>query len=162
MQTLGISHITLTVKDIQKECQFYSVLFSARFEITEDTFLKGVFKFHLRSISIPVSFREPRTTGLHPWLPVVRGEYTETDRDAVFDYKQIGLDHFAIQIPDEKELEMIHGKIVKAWKAVDQNVLNGKTKGIEVCQYTGRKYICFYDPSGIPVEFYIPRSEFST
>ncbi len=136
MKPLNLSHITLTVKNIEQERIFYSVLFDTELEIQVDHVINDARKISLQHI---ISFRE----------------YNETPKDDKFSYNRIGLDHFAIQVSDEKELEIILPKIIQAWKAVDPKVTDGKTKGIEICPHSGKKYICFRDPSDLPIEFYI-------
>ncbi len=138
-QVFGISHITFTVRDIKRECKFYSLLFGKSLKVVRDPVLKGALKFNLRSVGVPVSFRE----------------YKETPAGDRFHYSRVGLDHFALEVSDEAALSSAYQRLLKAWKSVDQNVTDGKSAGIEVCQHTGRNYVCFRDPSDLQVEFYI-------
>lgn len=137
MSIKGLSHITLTVKNIETCAKFYSKLFDTEITVSETD--DSTKKFNLRKAGVPISFRQ----------------YTKTPSKDSFDYSRIGLDHTAIQVENEGDLEVYLKRIIASWNFVDPSVTDGKTKGIEICEQTGRKYICFKDPSNLPIEFYI-------
>lgn len=139
MKFIGISHITLTVKNIYQTAKFYSQLFGINLLVKPDKSLIGVLTFNLRQIKLPISFKQHKNTSVSD----------------TFNFQRIGLDHLAIQVESEKDLQDLYPKLIKAWEAVDNQVKDGKTKGIEICAHTGRKYICFQDPSDLPIEFYL-------
>lgn len=127
----GIDHIVLTVKDIKRSAKFYSVLF-------DKEIVTKPFSFKLCEFGAKVFFVE----------------WKETKEGDIFDEKRVGLDHFAIGLKDSSDLTYFYQSILKAWKELDATIDDGKCAGIETCEYTGSKYICFRDPDNIQIEFY--------
>jgi catechol 2,3-dioxygenase-like lactoylglutathione lyase family enzyme len=140
IKTNGINHIVLTVSNLRREHQFYEIVFDAQFDMNWNK------KAQAGSFSL-------KNAGQYIFF-VQRGgkEVCPSDK---FDHTRVGLDHFAFGVDDEKELEKILSNVKKAWNVIDSEVTDGKTKGIEICEYAGFKYFCLRDPENIQVEFYM-------
>ena len=140
IKTNGINHLVLTVLNLKVEHTFYEIVFDTHFKFQWNEKVNGG-SFSLKNAGQYIFF-------------VQRGE-NEAHPSDKFDHTRVGLDHFAFGVDDEKELKKILANVKKAWKVLDPKVKNGKTKGIEICEYAGFKYFCLRDPENIQVEFYM-------
>ena len=75
----------------------------------------------------------------------IRGDATETEESDAFNPFRVGLDHLALAAPSAEALEELKDQLDKA--GVPNN-------GVQDDDLTRAKYICFYDPDGIPWELY--------
>ncbi len=75
----------------------------------------------------------------------IRGDARETEDGDTFDPFRVGLDHLALAAHDSDDLERLGRQLDDA--AVPNN-------GVQDDDLTKAKYICFYDPDGIPWELY--------
>jgi glyoxylase I family protein len=128
MQTPGLSHIILTVSDLERSRKFYSELLN--FQIQDVAFEGGsTFFFELGGVSV--------------WF-FTHAQTAQGDRFSEF---RIGLDHLAFKATNEEELGAMADKLIAA--GVD-------TKGVETF-VTGNKYIAFRDPDNIQLEYWLDR-----
>lgn len=127
MRFTGINHVVLTCDSLSGEYEFYRNLFGTDNLDYQYIKTKQAGSFSLKNVGLMVWF--------HQFGP---------PRKERFDEKRIGLDHLAWGVKEE-ELEYWLKRI---------KVAGGKTVGIEVCEFTGKKYICFRDPENFQIEIY--------
>jgi catechol 2,3-dioxygenase-like lactoylglutathione lyase family enzyme len=128
MKTPGISHVILTVSNLERSRAFYGDLLG--FEIHDVNFEGGsLFYFPVGGASI--------------WV-LTHAETPPGDR---FSENRVGLDHVAFQATNETELQAMADKLIAA---------GVNTKGVET-YFTGNKYIAFRDPDNIQLEYWLER-----
>jgi glyoxylase I family protein len=126
MQTPGLSHIILTVSDLDRSRKFYNDLLG--FQVQDIQFEGGrMFFFTVGGVSI--------------WF-LVHKQTPPGDRFSEF---RIGLDHLSFKATTEDELKAMADKLIAA--GVD-------TKGVETF-FSGNKYIAFRDPDNIQLEYWL-------
>ena len=121
-----ITHVALTVSDLDASVPWYETLFDAKPVLDEDT---GPFRHVVWSIGSTL-------VGLHQF-PDPRSEG--------FDERRVGLDHLAFACSSRKELE--------EWEA-RLNELGVKHGGIVDAGYGSG--LSFRDPDNIALEFFAP------
>lgn len=125
----SITHIALTVSDLERSVPWYRRLFGAEPVLDEDT---GPFRHVVWSLGDTL-------VGLH--------EFPDGLADVGFDERRPGLDHLSFGCPDRSELE--------AWAArLDE--LGIRHDGIEDASYGSG--LSFRDPDGLALEFFAPPS----
>lgn len=128
MQTPGISHVILTVSNLERSRKFYGELLG--FEIQDVKFEGGsLFFFMVGGVAI--------------WVLT----HAETPPDDRFSEFRIGLDHLSFKATNELELQAMADKLIAA---------GVNTKGVET-YFTGNKYIAFRDPDNIQLEYWQDR-----
>jgi glyoxylase I family protein len=125
MNTPGISHVILSVSDLEQSKKFYGDLLG--FEIKTLPSDADTFFFMCGSASI--------------WF-VAHEQIPPGDRFSEF---RIGLDHLAFSAPDEAALNALADKLIAA--GVD-------TKGVETFHRRWR-YCAFRDPDNIQLEYWL-------
>jgi glyoxylase I family protein len=126
MQTPGLSHIILTVSDLDRSRKFYGDLLG--FQIQDFKFEGGsMFFFVVGDVSI--------------WF-LTHHQIPPGDRFSEF---RIGLDHLAFKATNESELKATADKLIAA---------GVNTKGVETF-VSGNKYIAFRDPDNIQLEYWL-------
>ncbi len=123
----AITHVALTVNDLDRSLPWYSALFGAEPVLDEDT---GPFRHAVWLVGQTL-------VGLHQFPDLVSSE--------PFNERRIGLDHLAFGCSDRSELE--------EWEArLDQlGIVNG---GIVDAPYGSG--LSFRDPDNIALEFFAP------
>ena len=139
METPGLNHIIMTIKDVKTSQQFYGDLLGFEVKNIADGFF-----FMTGGVSI--FFFSPRRP-----LP-----------DDRFNEFRIGLDHLAFTAPDEFRIGLDH----LAFTAPDESALHSlaeklkaagvDTRGVER-YHTGNKYVAFRDPDNIQLEYWLPK-----
>ena len=125
IQTGGLHHLALRVRDLGRARQFYSGTLG--------------FPVVLEKAGIVVIVNAGGTfIGL-------RGDDAQTAADDRFNPYRVGLDHVALTMPDAATLETVRTQLDAA--GVQNN-------GVEDDPVLGGKYISFYDPDGIAWELY--------
>ena len=124
IQTNGISHIALRVRDLARSKQFYSETlgFPVALEVADIVLVNA--------------------NGL---LLAMRGDNPQTAKDDTFDPFRVGIDHLALAVADPAELEGLQKQLDAA---------GVRNNGVEDDTTTGGRYISFYDPDGIAWELY--------
>ena len=125
MSALPLSHILLTVSDLERARAFYEGLLG--FEVVDFSLEHSYFFFMTGDVSIWVITHE------------------QTPPDDRFSEFRIGLDHLSFAAPDEKWLREMADKLIAA--GVD-------TKGVETFA-TGNLYMAFRDPDNIQLEYWL-------
>ncbi len=126
MQTPGISHIILTVSDLNRTREFYQDLLGFQLkEIQHEG--RSWYYFVLAGISV--------------WFL----QHDQTPKDDRFSEFRIGLDHVAFKATNEAELQAMADKLLAAGVV---------TNGVETFP-TGNKYIAFRDPDNIQLEYWL-------
>lgn len=123
-----ITHVALTVSDLERSVPWYERLFEAKPVLDEDT---GPFRHVVWSIGSTL-------VGLHQFPDPAAGS---------FDERRVGLDHLAFQCANRGELE--------SWVAKLDEL--GVTHGGIVDAGYGSG-LSFRDPDGIALEFFAPPS----
>jgi catechol 2,3-dioxygenase-like lactoylglutathione lyase family enzyme len=126
MNTPGVNHIILTVKDLGISRTFYHDLLG--FPVV-DFDMEG-----FRAFMIP-------TGDLTIWFLT----HDSTPPSDVFSEFRIGLDHLAFTAPSEAALHELADKLIAA---------GVNTKGVETF-FTGNKYMAFRDPDNIQLEYWM-------
>jgi len=124
IQTNGISHIALRVRDPARSKQFYS-----------------------ETLGFPVAmeFADVVLVNANGLLLGMRGDNPQTAKDDTFDPFRVGIDHLALAVSDPAELEGLQKQLDAA---------GVRNNGVENDGATGARYISFYDPDGIAWELY--------
>jgi glyoxylase I family protein len=126
MQTPGLSHVILTVSDLDRSRAFYGDLLG--FQMQEIKFEGGrMFFFVVGGVAIWFL--------THPQIP--KGD--------CFSEFRIGLDHLAFKATNEAELKVMADKLIAA---------GVNTKGVETF-VSGNKYVAFRDPDNIQLEYWL-------
>ena len=126
MQTPGLSHIIVTVSDLDRSRRFYSDVLG--FQIKDFHFESGnMFYFFVGEVSV--------------WFVTHR----QTPPGDSFSEFRIGLDHLAFKATSEDELKAMANKLLAA---------GVKTNGVETF-FTGNKYVAFRDPDNIQLEYWM-------
>jgi glyoxylase I family protein len=125
-----ITHVALTVSDLNRSVPWYERLFGAKPLLDEDT---GPFRHVVWLVG------EGNLVGLH--------QFPDAPDAVPFNERRVGLDHLAFACRDRGELE--------GWRArLDElGVANG---GIVDAPYGSG--VSFRDPDNIALEFFAPRS----
>ncbi len=126
MDTPGLSHIILTVSDLDRSRAFYRDLLGFQIRDVPDEF-GGTFFTVVGGVSI--------------WF-VTHDRTPSGDRFSEF---RIGLDHLAFTAPSEAALQELADKLIAA--GVD-------TKGAET-YFSGQRYVAFRDPDNIQLEYWL-------
>jgi glyoxylase I family protein len=126
MQTPGLSHIVLTVSDLDRSRQFYADLLG--FDVQRVDFEGG------RMLYFAVG-------GVTIWL-LQHGQTPPGDRFSEF---RIGLDHVAFKAPSEEDLQALAARLLAA---------GVNTKGVETF-YGANRYMAFRDPDNIQLEYWM-------
>jgi glyoxylase I family protein len=126
MDTPGLSHIIMTVSDLDRSRAFYRDLLGFQIQEVPD-FAGGT--FFLTAGNMTIWFRK-------------HGSTPPGDRFSEF---RVGLDHLAFIAPSEEALNALAQKLIAA--GVD-------TKGVETF-FTGNKYVAFRDPDNIQLEYWL-------
>ncbi|HEX2906756.1 MAG TPA: VOC family protein [Phototrophicaceae bacterium] len=126
MQTPGLSHVILTVTDLERSRKFYGDLLG--FAIQDVHFEGGsMFFFTVGGVSV--------------WFLV----HAQTPPGDLFSEFRVGLDHLAFKATTETELQAMAAKLLAA---------GVNTKGVETF-FTGNKYVAFRDPDNIQLEYWL-------
>jgi glyoxylase I family protein len=125
MQTPGIHHVALRVRDFERARRFYVDLLG--FELLMEA--PGIFLF--RAGEAVFGARAPEEA---------------SPPDDRFDPFRVGLDHIALACTDEAELERV------ARALTDAGVEN---TGVKEDPTLGKRYVAFKDPDRIAWEFYM-------
>jgi catechol 2,3-dioxygenase-like lactoylglutathione lyase family enzyme len=128
MNTPGLSHIILTVSDLDRSRAFYRDLLGFQIREVPDEF-GGTFFTVVGGVSI--------------WF-VTHDRTPPGDRFSEF---RIGLDHLAFTAPSEAALQELADRLIAA--GVD-------TKGAET-YISGHRYVAFRDPDNIQLEYWLPK-----
>jgi len=124
IQTNGLSHIALRVRDLARSKQFYS-----------------------ETLGFPVAleFGDIVLVNANGLLLGMRGDNTQTAKDDTFDPFRVGIDHLALAVSNPAELEGLQKQLDAA---------GVRNNGVEDDATTGGRYVSFYDPDGIAWELY--------
>ncbi len=127
MITPAISHIILTVSDLDKARAFYGDLLG--FELHEIPAQYGRLMYF------------PAEGGASVWLI----QHNQTPPDDRFSEFRVGLDHLAFAAPSKEFLDVLADKLLAA---------GVNTKGVEL--FHGRwYYVAFRDPDNIQLEYWL-------
>ena len=125
IQTTGLHHLALRVRDLGRAKQFYSGTLG--------------FPVVLEKAGMVVIVNAGGTfIGL-------RGDDAQTEATDRFNPYRVGLDHVALALPDAAALDAVRRQLDAA--GIQNN-------GVEDDAVLGGKYISFYDPDGIAWEPY--------
>ncbi len=126
MQTPGLSHIVMSVSDLDQSRTFYGDLLG--FPIQKVEWEGGrMFYFVVGGVAI--------------WF----AKHDQTPRDDQFSEFRVGLDHLSFQATNLTELQAMADKLIAA---------GVNTKGVEVFA-SGNKYMAFRDPDNIQLEYWL-------
>jgi catechol 2,3-dioxygenase-like lactoylglutathione lyase family enzyme len=131
MPTPAVSHIILTVSDLDRARQFYGDLLGFQIKDLPDNIpglFAGTFYFVIGGLDVFFLKHDQTAAG---------------DRFSEF---RIGLDHLAFTAPDEEFMEAMAEKLKKA---------GVETKGVQIFPLTGNKYMAFRDPDNIQLEYWL-------
>ncbi len=126
MQTPGLSHIVMSVSDLDQSRKFYGDLLGFQIQMVE---WEGGRMFFFVVGGVAIWFTK------HQQLPA-------GDRFSEF---RVGLDHLSFKATNETELQAMADKLIKA---------GVNTKGVETF-VSGNKYIAFRDPDNIQLEYWL-------
>ena len=125
MQTSGVHHIAIRVRDFERARRFYVDL-----------------------LGFPVLLEKPNlvivaagATGV-----AIRGPEEQTAPDDQFDPFRVGLDHIALACGDETELARVTAALTAA---------GVENTGVKLDAALGRMYVAFKDPDRIAWELYM-------
>jgi catechol-2,3-dioxygenase len=121
-----ITHVALTVSDLDRSTEWYEKLFDAKPVLDEDT---GPFRHVVWSIGSTL-------VGLH---------HFPDGRSETFDERRVGLDHLAFSCADRAELESWQRRLDELGIAHGGIVDAGYGSGLS-----------FRDPDNIALEFFAP------
>ncbi|WP_344839736.1 VOC family protein [Actinocorallia longicatena] len=124
----SITHVAVTVTDLETSVPWYSRLFESEPVLDEDT---GPFRHVVFAIGGGMLF------GLH--------HFPDAVASAAFDARRPGLDHVAFGCADREELE-------RTAKRLDS--LGVRHGGVVDAHYGSG--VSFKDPDGLPLEFFAP------
>jgi len=118
IQTNGLSHIALRVRDLARSKQFYS-----------------------ETLGFPVALEvgDIVLVNANGLLLAMRGDNTQTAKDDTFNPFRVGIDHLALAVSDPAEL----GGLQKQLDAAGV-----RNNGVEDDATTGGRYIAFTIPTG--------------
>jgi glyoxylase I family protein len=122
----GITHVALTVRDLDRSVPWYEGLFGAKPVLDEDT---GPFRHVVWAVG-------PTLIGLHQF---------PDGRTEPFDERRVGLDHVAFACGDRGELQQWESRL---------NTLGIAHGGIIDAPYGSG--LSFRDPDNLPLEFFAP------
>src|SRR3954447_6789714 len=122
-----ITHVALTVSNLDQSVPFYEKLFGSKAVLDEDT---GPFRHVVWSLGGTL-------VGLH--------QFPDPSSAGAFDERRIGLDHLAFACATRKELEEWEGRLN------DLGIANG---GVVDASYGSG--LSFRDPDNIALEFFAP------
>jgi glyoxylase I family protein len=125
-----ITHVALTVNDLDKSVPWYERLFDAKPVLDEET---GLFRHVVWLVG------GTTLVGLH--------QFPKLDDDSAFNERRIGLDHLAFQCTNRAELETWQAQLDKLGIAHGGIVDAGYGSGLS-----------FRDPDNIALEFFAPPS----
>ena len=125
METPGLSHIILTVTDVERSRAFYGDLLGFAIKGHE---AGSYFYFAVGGVSI--------------WV-ITHQQVPPGDRFSEF---RVGLDHLAFVAPSEAALRSLADKLIAA--GVD-------TRGVETFAPSGNLYVAFRDPDNIQLEYWL-------
>ena len=123
-----ITHVALTVTDLERSRPWYTKLFGADPVLDEDT---GTFHHVVWLLG------GSTLVGIH--------QFPDAKTDVAFDERRPGLDHLAFQCANRGELEAWEGKLN------DIGIAHG---GIVDAPYGSG--LSFRDPDNLPLEFFAP------
>ncbi|MCU1460040.1 MAG: Glyoxalase family protein [Acidimicrobiales bacterium] len=123
-----ITHVALTVRDLDKSVPWYQALFGADPVLDEDT---GLFRHVVWLVG------GQTLVGLH--------QFPDPASADPFDERRVGLDHLAFACENRKELEDWEGRLGKL------GIANG---GVVDAPYGSG--LSFRDPDNIALEFFAP------
>jgi catechol 2,3-dioxygenase-like lactoylglutathione lyase family enzyme len=121
----GLSHLALRVTDLARARAFY-----------------------VDALQFPVQVEMPGGLLLNAYgTPMaILGDDSHTAKSDRFNPYRVGLDHLALNVPNEEMLSALLDKL---------NQAGIPNHGIEQDEMTHARYISFYDPDGIAWEFYV-------
>ncbi len=126
MQTSGLSHIVMSVSDLDQSRKFYGDLLG--FEVQKVEWEGGrMFFFTVGGVAI--------------WF----AQHNQTPQGDRFSEFRVGLDHLSFKATNETELQIMANKLITA---------GVNTKGVETF-VSGNKYIAFRDPDNIQLEYWL-------
>ena len=125
----GITHLAMTVSDLERSTRWYSALFDAAPVLDEDVEVGG---FHHTVFALDGG----QLFGLHAHAAGEAGEFNE---------RQVGLDHVSFACGDREELQKWEARL---------NELGISHGGIVDAHYGSG--LSFRDPDGIALEFFAP------
>lgn len=131
IETGGLHHFAIRVRDAERSKKFYGEALGfplIREQQREDDTVLGF--------------------NAHGTFFAVRAGHAATADDDRFDPFRVGLDHLALQVPDVAALDQLAANLDAAGVRHDDVV---EDPG-------GARYICFYDPDGIPWELFVAPS----
>ena len=124
-RTPGVHHVSLRVGDVARSKRFYTETLG--FPVLLDT--PDLFVFAAGGTAF----------GL-------RGPSADTPRGDRFDPCRVGLDHLALECPDEAELKRVADALEAA---------GIENTGVKLDETLGKRYVAFKDPDRIAWEFYL-------
>jgi glyoxylase I family protein len=124
LQTTGVHHIALRVRDLEKSRSFYGKTLGLPIVLE----LPNFFIFLAGSTAV-----------------AIRGPEADTPKDDRFSPFRVGLDHVALGCTKQPELERVAAALARA------DVPN---TGVKLDEVLGKRYVAFKDPEGIAWEFY--------
>lgn len=121
----GLSHLALRVTDLARARAFY-----------------------VDALQFPVQLEMPGGILLNVYGTIITllGDDPHTAKNDRFDPYRVGLDHLALDVPNEDMLHVLLDKL---------NQAGIRNNGIEQDEMTHANYISFYDPDAIAWEFYV-------
>jgi catechol 2,3-dioxygenase-like lactoylglutathione lyase family enzyme len=124
VQTAGLSHIALRVRDLKRAKEFYT-----------------------QALGFPVVLETEDLVLVNAGgaLLGLRGGAAQTAPDDRFDPYRVGLDHVALAVDSTDALRGLKSQLDGA---------DIRNNGVEPDPLTGGTYISFYDPDGIAWELY--------
>jgi glyoxylase I family protein len=132
METPGLDHIDLTVSDLERSRQFYADILG--FELT----------------TTPIDYPNKLFAGSHSFMvggvEICLIKHPDTATEDRFNEKRIGLDHLSFKAPNEEALHALAKRLKEA---------GVETKGVEVFEPNGKKYVSFRDPDNIQLEYWL-------
>lgn len=125
LQTPGVHHIALRVRDFSRAKQFYT-----------------------ETLGFPVLMEEPNflifAAGGTPFA--IRGPEAQTPVGDRFDPFRVGVDHIALACAEDTELERVAAALTAA---------GVENTGSKLDPTLGKRYVAFKDPDRIAWEFYM-------
>jgi glyoxylase I family protein len=125
----AITHVAITVRDLEVSVPWYRRLFGAEPVLDEDT---GPFRHVVWAL-------DGTLLGLH--------EFPDGDNRQAFDERRPGLDHIAFACTDRRDLEKWQVRLDELGIAHGEIVDAGYGSGLS-----------FRDPDNLPLEFFAPPS----
>lgn len=123
----AITHVALTVRDLDVSVPWYTMLLGADPVLDEDT---GPFRHVVWSLGTTL-------LGLH--------QFPDGDSDQPFDERRPGLDHIAFACSDRSELE--------SWRSQLDDLHIAHNDIVDATYGSG---LSFRDPDNLPLEFFAP------